>query len=200
MRGHTLLLMRSLDLHCSSRKTKQHSTKQRRTDTADPTQKYWHITTTVNVNPTMKLLRFHNAWSHTSASALARFALSISKDRQCATKQRHTQTQQIPHKVTATTAHNVFRTNRQRSSLLKKHACPPIVIPTMKRCVFSMRFHILLTVRDLIPHDPSRKTDSTKPEKTHRHSRSKPQGYWHNGNQCDPHKQDNTNRTLRAAV
>lgn len=46
---------------------------------------------------TMQLLRFHNACSHTSANALARFTMPISKDRQCATKQRHTQTQQIPH-------------------------------------------------------------------------------------------------------
>lgn len=78
-------------------KDKQHNTKQRRTDSVDPAQQYLHATTTVNVNPTMQLLRFHNACSHTSANALARFTMPISKDRQCATKQRHTQTQQIPH-------------------------------------------------------------------------------------------------------
>ena len=39
-------------------------------------------------------------------------------------------------RLTLSIAHstmNVFRTNRQRSSLLKKHACLPVVILTMKR-------------------------------------------------------------------
>ncbi len=106
------------------------------------------------------------------ANALARFAMTISKDRQCAAKQKthtntadrtqrywHNSTQCVPHKSTTLLASQKARLRAYYNS-------------HNEALCLSMRFHILQTARDLIAHNPPRKTDCTQPNQTHCRSRS----------------------------
>jgi hypothetical protein len=115
MHGHILVRVRSLALQYLSRKierqTMRHETKTH-TNTADPTQGYWHNSTQcvphksttliasqkarlpAYCNSHNEALCFFHAFSHTIDSARSHFARSVSKDRQHETR-KDTQTQQI---------------------------------------------------------------------------------------------------------
>jgi hypothetical protein len=80
----SLTVANARSTHKSALPTQSLLQKQHKTDRNPAIQTTAHTKKRLTLSiahSTMKLLRFHNAWSHTSASALARFAIPISKDR-----------------------------------------------------------------------------------------------------------------------